>query len=406
MYSKNEWHFLHYTKLRSEKDSLSNYQAIFLHFSVRFPLEQISESAAKILLGFTGLKGLFIQDEYDRVDRTKYWIKRLGFHIVFTAVPKESITKVYPPLEFPNTKFVHNLTGYAPTELNTVLNINTILPPSKRNIVIGYRGRKLPIKYGALGIDKIRIGKDVKRICELKKIKHDIEWDEHSRIHGQKWYEFLSSCKAMLGSESGSNVFDWDGSLTESISGYMRSHPGLSESQLYNVFIKPLECDGLMNQVSPRIFEMAAACTIMILYDGTYSGIIQPNVHYLSLNRDLSNLPHILSQLMNDDLIDKMALRARYDIVESGRFSYQSFIGMVDAELNTMFSTLTLSPGTALSANVKQTSIRGAPIKGKPPSFSGSNAWHIKILGRITFAIWAVLPMCLRILIKKITGRA
>ncbi len=397
---------MHYAKLNSEKDKLSNYQAIFLHYSVRFPLDQISESAAKILSVFTGLKGLFIQDEYDRVNRTKYWIKRIGFHIIFTVVPQQSIAKVYPPLEFPDTKFIHNLTGYAPTELNTDLNINVILPPSRRNIVIGYRGRKLPIKYGALGIDKIRIGRDVKLICELQKIIHDIEWDEYSRIHGKKWYEFLSSCKAMLGSESGSNVFDWDGSLTESINGYIHCHPSFNEIQIYTNFIKPLETDGLMNQVSPRIFEMAAACTIMILYEGTYSGVIQPNIHYFPLKRDLSNLQDVLSQLMNDDLIDEMALRTRHDIIDSGRFSYQSFIGMVDAELNNMFSALNLSLSPLLSKNSKKTAITNIPIKGKPPTFSGNNAWHLKILAKVTFAVWTVLPMGLRILIKKVTVRA
>jgi hypothetical protein len=45
-------------------------------------------------------------------------------------------------------------------------------------------------------------------------------------------------------------------------------------------------------------------------------------------------------------------------------------------------------------------------IKGKPPTFSDNNVWHLKILAKVTFAVWTVLPMGLRVPIKKVTGRA
>ena len=35
-----------------------------------------------------------------------------------------------------------------------------------------------------------------------------IEWEANKRICGDKRYIFLSNCKATLGTESGSNIFD------------------------------------------------------------------------------------------------------------------------------------------------------------------------------------------------------
>ena len=403
-FSIHEWHYLHYTKFDAEHHNLSNYQAFFIHYSVRLPFDQISESTAKALSEYKGIKGLFIQDEYDNVNRTKYWLNKIVFDIVFTVVPQKNINEVYPSLEFPGTKFINNLTGYAPVELNTILNIDTITPPSKRNIAIGYRGRNLPIRYGELGQEKIKIGKDVKKFCKSHKIKHDIQWDEHSRIYGQNWYEFLLSCKAMLGSESGSNVFDWHGDLPKSIKEYKKAHPKQTEQEVYCSIIKPLERDGLMNQVSPRIFEMAASCTIMILYEGSYSDVIQPNVHYLPLKKDLSNLPEIFDLLNNDNFVDAMALKARSDIIDSGNFGYPSFINLIDQELGKLDnSDISLLKSLNLPLNIAITTL---PIKGKSPILSGNTSWPLRRIAIILYALKDQIPVSTKTFIKKLIGRA
>jgi hypothetical protein len=403
-FSAHEWHYLHYRLFSKELHTLNSYQAIFLHYSVRLPFDQINESMAKVLSEFQGLKGLFIQDEYDNVSRTKYWLNKIGFDIVFSAVPQKSINEVYPSSEFSHTRFVNNLTGYAPSGLNSLLNSNAVLPPSKRDIVIGYRGRKLPIRYGKLGQEKISIGKDVKKFCKFHKINHDIEWDEDSRIYGKSWYKFLFSCKAMLGSESGSNVFDFQGDLSKIIKKFKKSHLFQTEDNIYRTIVKPLERDGLMNQVSPRIFEMAASNTIMILYEGSYSDIIKPNSHYLPLKKDLSNLPEIVEVLKNDSFIDAMALRVRSEIIDSGNFGYQSFINLVDKELDELVNSnndslqySNLEPGGSITT---------LPIVAKPPLFFGFNKWPLKGVKIMFDLIKDLLPPSVKEFIKRLLGRA
>lgn len=397
-FSEYEFYYLHYENIIKEKQSLKYFQAIFVHYSIRLPLDQISEGMADILSQYGGAKGLFIQDEYDNVSRSKYWIKRIKFDIVFTVVPKDSISIVYPKDEFPKTKFVNNLTGYAPENLN-FLSREVKTPPSCRSVEIGYRGRHLPIKYGDLAREKIRIGVFVKQYCQLNNISHDIEWDEECRVYGDNWYKFIANCKAMLGSESGSNVFDWDGNLNQAIIKYRKLNASMSEDEIYENFVQSLERPGLMNQISPRIFEMAAAGTIMVLYEGSYSNVIEPNRHFLSLKKDHSNLPEIIAKLRDDDFIDEMASRVKTEIIETGKYGYQQFVRMVDLELSksSIRDLLSSTPSlAALSSNFSK-----SPVKAPALFQRATNSRIMRNLYALALKVWPYLPPLAKTLIKK-----
>ena len=57
----------------------------------------------------------------------------------------------------------------------------------------------------------------MRELCEARGIPHDIEWSDEKRLYGDAWYEFTGSCRANLGSETGSNVFDLDGSIESAV---------------------------------------------------------------------------------------------------------------------------------------------------------------------------------------------
>ena len=50
------------------------------------------------------------------------------------------------------------------------------------------------------------IGYRMREECRARGVPHDIEVDEDKRIYGDAWYLFLSNCRAVLGTESGSNI--------------------------------------------------------------------------------------------------------------------------------------------------------------------------------------------------------
>lgn len=412
-YSRNCAFFIHTDSQCMAAADMAHFDAVCVHYSVRLPFDQLSPSISRALQDFHGLKFLFIQDEYDNTHRTWHWIKLLGFHLVFTVVPEEGISRIYPPEEFPNTRFVTNLTGYVPSDLSEDA---VAIPPSQRSLVVGYRGRPLPARYGTLGFEKVAIGKMVREYCEQHGIPNDIAWTEEARIYGPAWNTFMRSCRAMLGSESGSNVFNWDGQLQSKLDEFKKHHPQASDIEVYEKIVKPHELDGVMNQVSPRVFEAIAAKTVLVLFEGSYSGVVQPNEHYIALKKDGSNLGEVFEKLKDKDYVDGMAQRAYQHVIGSGKFSYPTFVGMVDQELEQVLRELPANECKAIENQVALNNnipvpITLVPIKAAAPDLTKPHRFSRSIIewenGILKFCVplslmWSKIPEPIRTLIRPI----
>ena len=310
---------------------LNFFDAVVLHYSVRicFP-GHLSSSFASAIKNYGGLKALFIQDEYDHTNAAQKTMRELGINLVFTCVPKQSIAKVYPPEQFPGVSFVNVLTGYVPLELSQM---KSFAPISKRSVLIGYRGRNLGFWYGDLGQEKQMIGVRMKEICDRRGLNADIAWDEKDRIYGGGWFDFLGKCKATLGTESGANIFDFDGTLATAVKDEVRRNPHISYDEIRSKYLQDREGGVVMNQISPKVFEAIACRTALILFEGNYSGVLKPNKHFLPLKKDFSNVEEVLARLEDNAFLEAMTERAYADIIGSGRYSYRAFVDFVDGVL-------------------------------------------------------------------------
>src|SRR5262249_28658574 len=311
---------------------LDQFDAVVLHYSIRLAFDwHISPEFAWALRSFRGLKALFIQDEYDHTWRACQWIEQLGIGVVFTCVPPEHVRSIYTRVDHDRGAFPPTLTGYLPIDSDLGKHVK---PLADRPIVIGYRGRALPFKYGQLGQEKLTIGVRMRAECESRGIPHDIEWTEGKRIYGPAWVDFVASCRATLGTESGSNVFDFDGTLASGINAALKENPRLTYAQVEERFLAGRERDGLMNQVSPRIFEAVALRTGLILFEGTYSGVVKPDKHFVPLKKDFSNVGDVLRRVQDDRELEAMTDRAYRHVIESGAYTYPAFVRQVDDALS------------------------------------------------------------------------
>jgi hypothetical protein len=230
---------------------------------------------------------------------------------------------------FQQTEFVTVLTGYVPEHLQ--LQAKSARPLRDRPVGIGYRGRDIGGRYGRLAFEKFEIGRRMREICAARGISHDIEWTEDKRLYGLDWYNFIASCRANLGSESGSNIFDFDGAIAAKYKELESARGGPVPYEEFRIYTDPLEARYNMGQISPRVFEAAAMRTPMILYTGGYSGIIEPDTHYVELKKDFSNIDDVLGRLNDLDGLEKMASRAYERLVGSREFCYQRFVRLIDA---------------------------------------------------------------------------
>jgi hypothetical protein len=311
---------------------LDYFDAVVLHYSVKvcYP-GYLSPSFDRALRRYQGLKVLFVQDEYEATDAACRAIADLGIGIVFTCVPDEYVERVYPPDQCPGVRFVQVLTGYVPPDIDAV---GPIRPIRERPLLIGYRGRDNGFWYGDLYQEKVMIGRRMKEICDARGLKTDIGWREEDRIYGDNWFRFLGSCKATLGTESGSNVFDRDGSLALQIQRELLLRPDASYEEIHAKFLRDVDGQIVMNQISPKIFEAIACRTALVLFEGRYSGVVEPDRHFIALRKDFSNVDDVLRRLQDDEALDAMTRRAYDDVIGSGRYDYRSFVQFFDSVLN------------------------------------------------------------------------
>lgn len=323
-------HHIHYLDMDSARlpENLTPYDAIIFNYCYWARCLKIDEAMKKTLKHYDGVKVAILQDEYDMVPIHKRTLIDIAVDIVITCVPKRYWREVYVDDYFDNVTFFYALSGYANGSL---VNIDNAKPLAQRPVVLGYRAREVPFSYGALTYDKYRIGLEMKKICKERGMVADIEVSESSRIYGDAWAEFIGNCRAMLGSESGSNVYDATGEIKPAIEAYVKAHPEADFATVHALFLQDIEGKICINGVSPRFFEMIAHRTALVLFEGEYADILQPDMHYIPLKKDFSNVDEVVRKLDDIDALEAMVERAYTDIIASERYSFSTFVKHIDA---------------------------------------------------------------------------
>lgn len=336
-YGRHEVSYASATGTASCEYPLDAFDAVVLHYSVRLCVDaHLSPAYARALQEYGGLKALFIQDEYDHTWKASDWINKLGIGLVFTCVPQQHVRDIYSRVDHERTDFVTVLTGYLPLESPPV---ESLRPIKERPIVVGYRGRELPFRYGRLAREKLVIGQKFRTLCHDRGVAHDIEWTEDKRIYGDAWFDFIAGSRATLGAESGSNVFDFDGTLTPRLRAVIERKPKITFDEVFDQHLASLERDGLMNQISPRVFEAVALKTALVLFEGDYSGVVAPHEHYIPLKKDFSNVDEVFAKLADVDGLQAMVERAYAHVVGSGKYTYARFVRSCERAIEARIGT-------------------------------------------------------------------
>ncbi len=320
----------------SNKLDLNKFDVIIVHYSL-FILSRryLTDAAKKKLRDYTGLKVIFIQDEYRQINTMVDTLAYLKMDVLFTCFPESEFEAIYPSKKLPKLTKYNNLTGYVPKRLTEY----THQPPiAERSLHVGYRGRQLPYWYGALGYEKYQIVEKWHQHVSRQCLNTDISARETDRIYGEHWIDFLSSCKTTLGVESGASVMDFTGKLEKKVDFYQLLHPNASFEDVQEKYFIHQENKHQLNQISPRCFEAIALKTVLVLYEGEYSGILMPGRHYIALKKDFSNISDVLACIKDDAFLQNMADITYQEIALNPEYSEQVFIQKVDAIIQKEFT--------------------------------------------------------------------
>lgn len=280
---------------------------------------------------YNNIKICIIQDEYYHVNDISNLIKYINANIILTCLKGNDIFKIY---NINNLNYYSIMTGYSSLKYNKYFK-----KIDEKNIDVFYRGRKLHYYYGLLGQYKLNIGIDMKKYCNMYNITNDIEWDDNKRIYKNEWIEYLANSKTTLATLTGSNVINYDNERFIKINKWLNNTKlPVDDKSIYsyanakNIFNIKEELN--IEQISPKIFEAISVGTVLIMYEDNYSYILKPNIHYISLNKDYSNIEEVINKIKDNEYLQEMANRAYNDIILSEHYSYKKFIEYIDNIIN------------------------------------------------------------------------
>lgn len=309
---------------------LSRFDAIIIHYTLVLCMDvYVSAETRERLRDFNGIKAVFIQDEYRFINKTINALREIKANILFTCVPTVEIEKVYSSEALPGLKKINVLTGYVDDSLFA---FNP--PPLKdRPIDVGYRARNVPYWLGEMGREKWRIGQIFRRDANGSGLKIDISYREESRLYGEKWTDFIMRCKAMLGVESGASVFDFSGEVEVAVNKEISNNHKVSYETVREKYFKDIEGIIALNQISPRCFESAALKTLMVMYEGEYSGILQPWRHFVPLKKDHSNMDEVIAVLRDVPRCQRIVDQAYDEIAKNPKYHFRAHVKVVMHEI-------------------------------------------------------------------------
>jgi hypothetical protein len=311
--------------------NLHSFDVIIIHYSLVMCSDwYLSRALKDRIRDYQGLKACFIQDEYRFINDTTSAMRHMGINLLFTCIQPSEQTKVYKPEALPGLRCVHVLTGYVPKNL---IEISHIPKHVDRPLDVCYRSRPLPYWLGALGQEKTIIANRFHADGLQYGLKMDLSAKESDRLYGKRWTKFLSSSKASLGTESGASIFDFTGDLQEKVDAYVQDHPSASFEEVSEKFFQDLDGKIYQNQISPRAFEAAALKTLMINYEGEYSGILKPYRHYVPLKKDHSNMSEVVKILKDNEALEEITENTYNEIALSPKLTYTEFTRIVETEI-------------------------------------------------------------------------
>lgn len=269
------------------------------------------------------------------------FLKDIQPEFIATQVPLDVGQKLYEDLE--NSKVVP-----IPHALNPK-RFKPKIPQEKRPIDIGVRSARY---YPFLG--------DNERINLIEYFLNnnfnpplvlDISMDPNKRFPFERWPDFLNSCKGTITTEVGGYYLEKDDATVLRVFEYIKSKLSFSEritlyrenyifrtmpkpikalieiaaknlnikepnlpqiyysadfKEIYELFFKDYKNPLNGKAISSRHFDAIGTKTCQIMFPGRFNDILIANEHYISLNRDYSNIDDVLRRFRDVTYRNKM----------------------------------------------------------------------------------------------------
>jgi len=288
----------------------------------------------------------FYQDEHHYCRKRFDFINDFGIRCIYTLLEPPYVPLVYGKYTKAE-EVVYHIPGYVSRELIAKAE-RFRRPYERRKFDVGYRGRELAIYMGRGAREKGEIAREFQRRSRGTGLALDLGTKETRRLYGDDWYRFIGNCRGFLGVEAGVSVFDLEDVVRTEYERLMRAGKNRDFGDFERRLLPQWEDNVYYRTISPRHFEAAAFRTCQILYEGRYSEILEPMRHYIPLKKDFSNFGEVLERFRDRETRERILDVAYEDLIRSGRYSYERFIGEFDDRMLRMGFTSGVEEGVRL----------------------------------------------------------
>jgi len=277
-----------------------------------------------------GVKVALPQDDFLRSRPVGELLRRLEVDHVFTPVPESEWGRIYAAVDRSRTQLHIALTGYLEDEEVARMERITAEVGERRPIDVGYRAWHAPPWLGRHGALKTRIAEAFATEGPKHGLNVDISTRDEDTKYGDDWTRFMAESKYTIGVEGGASIDDFDGSVRAATDAYLADHPGAAFEEVEAACFPGRDGELDLRALSPRHLEACVTRTCQVLIEGDYNGALVAGRHYIPLKADFSNLDEVLETMRRDDRRAEIVANAHRDVVESGRWTYASFVAEVE----------------------------------------------------------------------------
>jgi hypothetical protein len=267
-------------------------------------------------------KVYFIGNEYKLMPEKIRFCQRLGVSLLVTQSNDDHVQALYSKALNCSVICIPN------TGIDTKV-FRPMVSSDKRLIDIGYRSNLATWYLG--NNEKTEIANYFILNAERYCLKIDISLSPQDRFDTTGYAKFLNYCRGQIGTEPGGDYFELTDNTRKQVNAYLLTYPDSTWPEIKRLFFDNYGQSVPMRIISGRQVEAAACKTVQILLEGRYNGYFQPDIHYISLAKDYSNIDEIIEKFRDQGFCRKLADNA-YDVVMTN-LTYEQLLATFAIEL-------------------------------------------------------------------------
>lgn len=302
--------------------SRRGWDAVVLLHSVLSNDGQLKGKAFDLIAAIDAPKLWFIGNEYKLMPQKMEFAEEIRVEVLISQSMSDRVHELY------RERLGCIVVGIPNAGLDTELFAPRV-PPDERPIDLGYRAYVGSLYLGH--DERQRLLAAFLEAAPRHGLEVDLSLEADRRFTEREWADFLNRCRGQLGFEAGTDYFELDDALRMNVNDYVDQNPEATLADVRERFLADYEDPVPLRALSSRIVEAAGTKTAQILIEGEYGGFFEPDVHYIPVRKDLTDVDEAIAKFVDGE-VRRRVRDAAYDTARE-ELTFDALLGRFDEAL-------------------------------------------------------------------------